>query len=885
MRKWTIRIFLIITTLESLLVAGIIYGQRSSKGEYFLNTGFTTKNFLLFVSAVFITILVMGIFYIFQKDERNFSRLTGILDNDNWFLGLVFVSLLILVECVQNLIFLSSNIKSPHYSNYLQLLFSIMPYLVFGVLFSIQFLLLIIILRSKNNPLSHLIKSIELPLIIIFIGITSVFVLFEQSKYGFIPYSTRYEVILKYGRLVPTNAPIIGEQVFIIFVLLMASVLMIQFISKEWDNTKKSKYFEWLLLISIWVITYLLWTNVPLKDNYFTYVSGPPNNTVYPISDAFYFDREAFSLINNGEFLPTTTHVLYSFFLAILHQLRGPEFIDIIGIQIAVLALTPVLLFKLTSKIHTKYSGVLVAILFIVRERNGLMLSNVLNGTFVNMLMTESFAVLGIVGFLYLFIDWLKQNENRKWIPILAGSVIGASLLIRAELLVILITASICALFYLWKDKKRWFYGMIQIWVAAGLIIIPWMTRNYLKSGIFTLDKGNYVQTRVMDYIVNIPSLFNNEKQEEFVIQNPELLSYTSELERIPNQFISSTLQSILYLPSSHQPLFTFQSIAPKVFKNYQNVRGFFSEQYVERYVRSLPYFANYWDGGIEIRSVFSIGTVLLFISIGIWYTWKHNSSIVLILPLAFISHIFLWAAAGFSGGRFIKPSDWITMVFYGIGLTEFSFFFLKKMNILRDEIPMLLSENSLEAKTQYKQKFPWFVMISSVLMIIFGLAPIFSEMILPAKYNERAIESTLTIISQMDQEDYMPLKQCYIDEINSSSSSIIYGKAVYPRYFEMGETLNDDRGTSLPDSSYSRLEFYIIGQQNIWAALPLDEPLEPFSHYSDVIVLGEILHENENDIEVRYWPYFRADSIYTIDLSDQGGTINKISNAGSECD
>jgi len=96
-----------------------------------------------------------------------------------------------------------------------------------------------------------------------------------------------------------------------------------------------------------------------------------------------------------------------------------------------------------------------------------------------------------------------------------------------------------------------------------------------------------------------------------------------------------------------------------------------------------------------------------------------------------------------------------------------------------------------------------------------------------------------------------------------------------------MGEALDDDRSKRVPDSSYSRLEFFIIGQQNIWAALPLNGPLDLLSHYSDVIALGNYARINEAGSN----PYFRVESIYTIELSDQGGTINKISNTGSGCD
>ena len=893
MRKWAIKLFLALTAIESMVVAVIIYVQRSPIEGYFLNTGLTGKNFLLLSVAILISVLAIGLLVIIQKDQTKFGRMTGILENDKWYIGIISLSVLILIECVQDFLFISSNIKSPYYFDYLQLLFSLIPFLCFGVLFSIQSLLLFTILRIKDNPIFKLISAIETPWLLGFSALSLIFILFSLSGYGFVPNTNHRLTYLVYGHLEPTPAALIGEQVFIVLGVVLIIFLLIQLLGKISQSPQKSKYIDWIIILMVWIIAYQLWINIPIEQNFFTDVSGSPNDTIYPISDAFFFDSESLSILNKGEFFDRTTHVLYSFFLAILHKLRGPDFLDIIGMQIGFLALTPVLLYKLTSKLHTKFTGVLVAILYIIRERNGLQLSNVLSGTVVSQLMSEPYGVLVTIAFLYLIIEWLQQKEKRSWIPILAGSVMGLSLLIRAELLAILLAVSITTLIYLWKDKKRWILGMIQLWAVTGLIIIPWMSRNYVRNGIFSLDKGSYVQKRILEYAGSLSTIFNNDNQEipevdpvlDPVITDPNLIPYIPDMNDVPNHFISNIWHSVLYLPSSHQPLFTFSNITPGLFENYQVRGGIFSKEYAENYVRSLPYYWYYWDGRIENRSILSISFLLLFISIGAWRVWKKDSIIVLILPFAFLSHMLLWSFAGLSGGRFTKPSDWVSLVFYGIGLAEVTFFFMRYFLGSMHASLVMFKPEVVKEKLYNNWKPAWIVLSLSGFFIILGLAPVLSEIILPEKFTKETMESSLAKISKMDQDNNASLLSCYIDEINGSSSPILYGKALYPRYFAADETLEDDRSWTLPDSDNPRLDHYLLGEQNIWVSLPLNGPQTPFSHYSDVIVLGEVVRNLESDNKTGDKPYFEAKAIYIINLSDPGGLITKVSKAGPDCD
>jgi hypothetical protein len=175
--------------------------------------------------------------------------------------------------------------------------------------------------------------------------------------------------------------------------------------------------------------------------------------------------------------------------------------------------------------------------------------------------------------------------------------------------------------------------------------------------------------------------------------------------------------------------------------------------------------------------------------------------------------------------------------------------------------------------------------MILSALFILFGLALIFSEIILPGKYNNLAMEIESNNISEMNLESDNKLQNCYIDEITNASGKIIFGKALYPRFFTKNEVVKDDRGCSLPESGKKRLDFYVIGEQNIWASLALDEPQEPFSNYCDVIVVGDFVRNLDSDLKKGYLPYFQVTAVYVLKLSDIKGSINKISITGSDCD
>lgn len=64
---------------------------------------------------------------------------------------------------------------------------------------------------------------------------------------------------------------------------------------------------------------------------------------------------------------------------------------------------------------------------------------------------------------------------------------------------------------------------------------------------------------------------------------------------------------------------------------------------------------------------------------------------------------------------------------------------------------------------------------------------------------------------------------------------------------------MGDYRQGTIPDFSYSRIEFFLVGTENIWGILPSKAGEEPLLRGRDVIVygtrLGRILNENGKQI------------------------------------
>jgi len=209
----------------------------------------------------------------------------------------------------------------------------------------------------------------------------------------------------------------------------------------------------------------------------------------------------------------------------------------------------------------------------------------------------------------------------------------------------------------------------------------------------------------------------------------------------------------------------------------------------------------------------------------------------------------------------------------------------MRKFNIIAGNHTSVGDTLLGEDTSQTSQKRTWYVIPVTVMLVILGWAPVASEIILPNRLNNDTFETRMAVLTESSQGVEAEPLHCYVNEIDQTSSTTLYGIALYPRYFEMDEALEDDRGRRLPDSDQQRLEFFIIGDTETWVSLPLDEPMAPFDNNSEVIVLGEYVRNSHEDKDAGYKPYFEAEAIYILSISNSEGKLKKITRGDQSCD
>ncbi len=240
------------------------------------------------------------------------------------------------------------------------------------------------------------------------------------------------------------GTPLLAQQLMFAWVIGLVFILF----AKKLDQYKRT---DLIIGICLWLTACLVWWLQPmLRSSYFAPDPTPPNFEYYPYSDAALYDEFAQNLLIGGSRQIGLTHrPLYSLFLALLHKLGGYGFQNVLFIQVLILAFIPVVGYLLACSIGSRSAGILTALLLIFREKNSIALTNVIEVSHVKLLMSDVPTMLLILLFIYFYVKWLQDEENRLVFGVLAGACFGLAVFIRsqAQLLIpiVLIGASSCA--------------------------------------------------------------------------------------------------------------------------------------------------------------------------------------------------------------------------------------------------------------------------------------------------------------------------------------------------------------------------------------------------------------------------------------------------------
>ena len=633
--------------LEGLFFGGDLYSNRLAEGG-FLHSGYSAADLILLFGAV-LGILSLGSILLHRTLRETLNKeVTELLTNEKWFIGLLITLGLLLYEAFQDFLFLRAEIDIVHYEGYRAFLIghlSLLGWLFLGSLLGLT----VVIIFQWQLIKSWLLSLLKKRTFYVFAVIAGVILTGSSLGVGDMFANPQVQGFNK------LNAPLLGIQVLLIS---LGLILLNGLFNKLKDRWTWLSFFkrDALIMVLLVVIAFSLWINIPIGQKTFTDSPKPPNYQFYPTSDALYYEQGAYQfMVGNG--IIANNHVGYPIYLAFLHLIGGEGYEDILPLQIALISFIPMLLYKLTATLHTRFSGLVVSFLYIIRDSNAMRLGEHITLSNSTELMTEPLAAFGTILFSTLLIVWLQNPRKNQLFPLLSGGVMGWMVLIRVEVLAMIPMIGLIMLFYFRKDLKLWLRSIVLVGMGVVFLAGPWMGYSYAQTGSaqsMLLEEGHHLVKTIRD--------FQNENTNR-----------KDRSELFPHHLANNLLQHIYYLPSNHQPLLTFASL-PDLVRGSEAIGDMegdsFAEKYLERYVRSLPYWwIGEWNGRLEARSVLPVLGSLALLVIGCSQLKKSKIWLAVLLGGLILTHSTLYAAIGQSGGRFILIIDWIALVFYGMGL------------------------------------------------------------------------------------------------------------------------------------------------------------------------------------------------------------------------
>lgn len=835
MKRLILRAFFLFCSLEGIFVLVAILRQPSEPTDAVL-LGLTPERLLLFIISLGVALVFFGMgiasWVVPSVSDKIQVYLDSQIDSPRRLklgVALIFVALVAGIEVYQFALVVDDYV-------YLAYLDRTRPILLWGILILAQSLVALFFYYQGSDWLVHLRKGGFFGIALVFAVLVSIWLWATQGGYGFSQRASTSGIFHSPG------TPLLGAQVILALGLVLIYYVVWRSLNLYFPDSRFSRFFQsgFFLGLLLFLITFSLWNAVPLEANWFAEYPRAPNYEFYPNSDAIYYDKFAHRLlIGEGFGAPLMRRPVYVFFLAISHLIGGMGYEETIWLSVLVLSAIPVGVYGLTTALHTRYSGLLAGILIMLRERNALILGDSITVAHAKVFMSDLPAMLGVVLFLCAVVHWLKEPNKRMVYALLAGGVIGFFMLIRSELGVMVPFVGLGGLFLLRRHLIHWVKGFSFILLGMFLVLSPWIWRNWQTLGTPFLDVPgdhiDFIEFSHQDVGGEVAAVPRESKVRQRLM-NPEYVAGThldrsnssGFVDSMVNHFVNGAVQSVIYLPMAPRLTLSFADLdQDPTFKEY--MRSCCSPEF---YIRQLPYWWSDWDGRLASESVLSSILVLFFIAIGLVAVRRRHAAIFLLPILAWAAHLLIYALIRRSGGRFILEVDWIMLMFYGIGLIEFMSYFFGKMSGEEDVGVKKTYELLAETKSIRLGKTYGLMVLG---LFVLGASLPLVERVFPQKYDSHWLASRLEILSGSEELGSF-MGMCDLEEESLAvGDTLLFGRALYPRFFLAGDGMAGDNGKLKLD--YSRIEFYLMGQNYLWVAMPNTGGQDRFPHGSDVVV------------------------------------------------
>jgi hypothetical protein len=626
------------------------------------------------------------------------------------------------------------------------------------------------------------------------------------------------------------GVPVLAGQIWIaVGVTLSAWFLHERFVSRK----SFTRITSLAIFAAIWLIAATVWIKTPLAPTF--NAPGPylPSNEIYPFVDAALFDLGAQSaLYGKGLFFGAfIDRGLLSGFLALIHMIFGQSYHVVVGVQSAVYAVFPALLYLLGEKLHSKSVGVTAATLAILKVSNAISGGKLIGTSHPKLLLTEFPTGIVMVLISLLMVFWLTASKSKAYYLAGVGASIGIGILLRNHVFFMVPVVLIFGV-VVWKQHwKRALRDVLLVACSFFITISPWMWRNQHVAGelFFFLPQFNRVIEERYQPQSNLEQnrLVSNAFPRA-LLRTHATISGTnnnntldlSQYQFIPKHFVHNLITSVLVLPPS------------PVLDDFRHVAD------------DYPYWGRIGNSSVgDISSSMGIflAANLIILSIGLGTAWKRVKFAALVPLAVFLFYNLANAFARTSGGRYIVPVDWVIYFYYAIGLVEIIRFCISVMGFHTNNFfENLVSHRPDEGNSKMNWGKAGFVILPFFLIV--AMLPVIEL----ASPGEKPPETTESLLEQLEENSFFEKsglsRQGVEGFLENPDAILISGRGLYPRYYshEQGEPILPNQITPYTPREFPRLVFtLLLPNSDRPVLLPVDERRLHFPDAAEVIVAG----------------------------------------------
>ncbi len=627
------------------------------------------------------------------------------------------------------------------------------------------------------------------------------------------------------------GVPLLFYQVLLAWLAGLLLLLIFQ-IDRPGFRIQQSAAINGLICLALWSAAVFSWTKQDVQRSYFSPSPVPPNEEVYPYSDAGYYDYNAQSVLlgygfMNGQVVPRPLYILM---LAGFHAIGGQGYEQTIFIQTLVLALLPVLLYLLGKSLHSPGLGLALGILAIVREVNSIVATPWVEVSHSKLYMADLPTTLAIIALALLTVNWLKDRQASWSRALFVGGELGVAALLRTQALLLLPAILFAAAWAYWKNWKRLLNGSLAILLGLGLVLSPWLVRNWQKTGRLVFDDPATQNALVAQrYSIEKQAMVQRlpDESEE---------AYAQRLSDSIRQFLLTNPGAVLQFVSSHfiNNLVSTALVLPTQFRVGESCN---TARVCDPFWISLI-------GNMTPGSQILLAINLLVAAFGLAASWRRWKTTGLIPLLFLLAYSLSNALARNSARRYILPVDWVGYFYLLFGALEIIGWtaILLGGRLEHPNSGMSPQPGKLAFSTRRSR---WIgIALPAICLLAIGLSLPLAEILARPQFPQASKADLVQKLITTPKAESPPISQEVIKTFASQEQVVaLQGRAFYPRFYP---PLEGEPGSGWPAykpyeyRATSKLGFILVGPAGATQVnLAVDEAPKQFPNASDVLILG----------------------------------------------